>query len=410
MLEEYYKILGLQAGVSLEEIKKAYRFLAKKYHPDVSDDPDAGDKFIKITEAYEILVNRSVIETLHITAESKEEQKFTYEYFRKAAKEKAKMAAEMRYEKLQREHEAFQKSGMYDLFLFLNYIFHGFIVLAALFLLVFPVVLAIRTGFFGMFFLWIIGGFLVLFIIGKGKSFFRLGSFFYTYKDLKALFNQEMGKGTIMCEYCPEKRADSYPYKMGMLKVLDVQLNFFGSLWHDARYKRTYRKLNIPRSKKAFRIHLTTSIIKVFSILSALFILPFESMLWRITGGMISGSIISFFILLATGTKSKVSYLLNWNVLIKILLLVLVLVLLSDWHAFPNIKPTDYLGVGFMLMLFFQDIFLDVIIRIFFRNRNLVKPLFKQPVEIQQLANQGYQNYLDIPIWSTVFPFIKWIF
>lgn len=410
MLEEYYKILGLNKGANQEEIKKAYRFLAKMFHPDVSDDPDAGEKFIKITEAYEILMNRSVFETLRITSDSEEEQKYTYEYFKKVAREKAKMAAEMRYETLRREHEAFQKSGMYDLFLLMNYFFHGFLVVFTLFLLIFPVYLAIKTGFFGMFFLWIIGGFLVFFIIGKGKSFFRLGSFFYTYKDLKSLVNEEMGMGTVNCWYCLRQKADSYPYKMGMLKVHDVQLNFFGALWHDARYKRTYKKLSIPRSKKAFRIHFANSIIKILFILTALSILPFESWLWRLAGGMIAGGLLSVTILLLTRTRSKVSYLLNWNLIIKISLLFLVLVLLSDWHAFPIIKSTDYLGAGFLLMLFFQDIFVDLFIKGIFRQRDLIKPIFKQPEEIQQLANHGYQTYLDIPIWSAVFPFIKWIF
>jgi len=329
MLEEYYKILGLSRGANQEEIKKAYRFLAKKYHPDVSDDPDAGEKFIIITEAYEILINRSILETLKITSDSEEEEKYTYEYFRKAAKEKAKMAAKMRYEKLHREHEAFQKSGMYDLFLLFNYIFHGFLVAGTIFLLVFPVYLAIRTGFFGMFILWIIGGFLALFIIGKGKSFFKLGPFFYNYKDLKALFYEEMGKGTENCAYCPRKKANSYPYKLSMLKVHDIQLNFFGTLWHDARYKRTYKKLNIPRSKKAFRIHLANSVIKIFLILTAMVILPFDSWLWRFIGGMIAGGMLSSILLVLTGTRSKVSYLLTWNMILKISLLFLVLALLS---------------------------------------------------------------------------------
>jgi hypothetical protein len=410
MLEEYYTILGLKNGAKQEEIKKAYRFLAKKHHPDVSDDPDAGEKFIIITEAYEILMNRSVLETLRITSDSEDEQKYTYEYFRKAARETAKRAAEMRYEKLQREHEAFQKSGMYDLFLLLNYMFHGFLVLVTLFLLIFPVYLAIKTTFYGMFILWIIGGLLALFIIGKGKSFFRLGSFFYTYKDLKALINEDMGTGIVNCEYCSKQKANSYPYKMGMLKVHDVQLNFFGALWHDVRYKRTYKKLSIPRSKKAFRIHFANSIIKILLILTSLIILPFESWIWRLAGGMMAGGFISVIILVLMRTRSKVSYLLNWNMIIKLFLLLMVVVLLSDWQSFPIIKSTDYLGVGFVLMLFFEDIFVDLIMKILFRKRDFTKPIFKQPAPIQNLVNHGYQTYLDIPVWSAIFPFIKWIF
>jgi len=53
---DYYEVLGLTKAASPEEIKKAYRQNAKKYHPDVNkDDPDAAEKFKEVAEAYEIL-------------------------------------------------------------------------------------------------------------------------------------------------------------------------------------------------------------------------------------------------------------------------------------------------------------------------------------------------------------------
>jgi len=53
---DYYEVLGLTKAASPEEIKKAYRQKAKKYHPDVNkDDPDAAEKFKEVAEAYEIL-------------------------------------------------------------------------------------------------------------------------------------------------------------------------------------------------------------------------------------------------------------------------------------------------------------------------------------------------------------------
>jgi DnaJ-class molecular chaperone len=55
--KDYYKILGLQQGASKEDIKKAYRELAKKYHPDVSKEPDSAEKFKEIQEAYEVLMD-----------------------------------------------------------------------------------------------------------------------------------------------------------------------------------------------------------------------------------------------------------------------------------------------------------------------------------------------------------------
>lgn len=49
-------MLGLHKGCTDEEIKKAYRQLAKKYHPDLNpDDKDAEAKFKEVNEAYEVL-------------------------------------------------------------------------------------------------------------------------------------------------------------------------------------------------------------------------------------------------------------------------------------------------------------------------------------------------------------------
>jgi curved DNA-binding protein len=53
--KDYYAILGLARGASADEVKKAYRKLARKYHPDVSKEKDAEEKFKEINEAYQTL-------------------------------------------------------------------------------------------------------------------------------------------------------------------------------------------------------------------------------------------------------------------------------------------------------------------------------------------------------------------
>ncbi|MFW5659651.1 MAG: DnaJ domain-containing protein, partial [Bacteroidota bacterium] len=55
---DYYEVLGVDKGADQKEIKKAYRRLARKYHPDRNpDDDSAAEKFREVSEAYEILTD-----------------------------------------------------------------------------------------------------------------------------------------------------------------------------------------------------------------------------------------------------------------------------------------------------------------------------------------------------------------
>jgi curved DNA-binding protein len=53
--KDYYKIMGVARDASQDDIKRAHRKLARKYHPDVSKEPDAEERFKEVQEAYEVL-------------------------------------------------------------------------------------------------------------------------------------------------------------------------------------------------------------------------------------------------------------------------------------------------------------------------------------------------------------------
>lgn len=105
-----YQILEVKQGASKAEIKNAYRQLAKRYHPDYNQDPDAEDKFIEITEAYELLTEGPRLSAT--TADFTEEAPvMDHETLRR---ERARAYARMRFESFKKNNDAFKKAWYYE--------------------------------------------------------------------------------------------------------------------------------------------------------------------------------------------------------------------------------------------------------------------------------------------------------
>ena len=139
-LSRYHKILGIPPGASKGQIKNAYRKLAKEFHPDRSTLPNAKEKFIEVSEAYEALYEGKIAQKKARQSQSRKttpREKYWHVYrpprnaservaWEKVAEErkayyqaKAKRQAEKRFQKFKEENNAFRKSVFYTPLLWL---------------------------------------------------------------------------------------------------------------------------------------------------------------------------------------------------------------------------------------------------------------------------------------------------
>ena len=396
--KDYHKILELDHDAGPGEIKQAYRKMAKIYHPDINDSPDAHERFIEITEAYEILMNHDLnIYSIHRSkAASSEFMRARYERARQEAQESARRYAKMKFEKFQQEQEAFKKSGWHDLILTFRYIMRILAFPLIGFFIALPLVsehVAEQTSGFVIF--WLAACILILFIVNNWKNYLRIDSYYYHLSDLGKVLKDSSRRTGQECYYCPGHMAMIYPYKLTMFRIRSIQIQTFGALYgRKAGTSRKFKTLRIPRSRKAFFVHSLASLVKISVLLCSMVFLsayPFDRLSLAI--GLVSGSILSGLLHLALNTKSKVSYLISYGMLIKLLVWFLLI-----W----------FFGSYAFIFLFF-DPMLEAFLRLISGDRLFI-PLGRQYPALYQSFCKRYQLYMELPVLSVISPLFRWLF
>ena len=145
---DYYKVLNISENATLEEIKKAFRELAKEYHPDKNKSSDASVKFREVFEAYEILkdkITKDIFDERRRKFYNKKSAEFnnekytnseTYENVKKEANKRAEYFSKMTFDDFLQSSifmlkKATSKFALLLMFLFgLFMIFFGFFAMA----------------------------------------------------------------------------------------------------------------------------------------------------------------------------------------------------------------------------------------------------------------------------------------
>jgi hypothetical protein len=112
---EAYKILGLKPSASPQEIRRAYRGLVKKYHPDKNNSAGAHEKFLAIQTAYELLLNGSSETPDTTKVWQNENQRAAQDAQQKAAYEQYRQHARQKFAQRKAAEEAYKTAYLQDL-------------------------------------------------------------------------------------------------------------------------------------------------------------------------------------------------------------------------------------------------------------------------------------------------------
>jgi hypothetical protein len=325
-----------------------------------------------------------------------------------------KQRARAQRERKKQQDEYFQRPEWHDPILFLKYAGNGFILFLAIAAVLGPLMLAVfgdPESLAGTAIFMIMGIFTLVYIYQKRKTWFRLGKFNTSWKKLWDHFRLVPGKPSKdRCCYSRSSMADGKAYRIELIKTVDIIVQSYGVLNHRARYKNKVKRVVLPRSSRAVFYHRMVSVLKITTVLVFLIAFPLTSVLWRFIAGLFMGGLLSSILLKLAGIRSKVSYLFTPGFIMKITLWLVSLALISRLGPGFDLQISSYVYLVMAGLLFFLDMIFDLVFGFLPFYRRLFRPVLKQGTILESLYREGYQNYQELPVYSIIYPLIRWFF
>lgn len=416
-MKNYFEVLGIPQNSSREDIQKAYRQLAKLYHPDVSKSPDAHERFCEITEAYEFIMNHWPSQTALFPGETLTQDQYevyqtteAFARFRQEAREKAHQHARMRYEKFRKQHEAFQQSGINDIALLLTSMIRLLSIVLFLFLLFMPVIMVLTTHWTWILlalFMWPFALIIGWYIRDNRKDYLMPGELYYTPSRIRRLFT-EKHPTDVACYYCRGKKANSKPYQLDLLKLKEIKYSSGGYRQHNVNYVNRNISIAIPRSQKAFIIHSLIAGIKILSLIACMLFLNLNSLVWRFILGIIAGGFLGALLRLGSGTRSNISYLISYGFLIRVFIWFSAIIAVSrfSWQPF-TISTNDAVYFAVTAIVVFDSFIMQFLEAVL--GKNASTPIIRQYPEAEVRFRDGFVVYNDVPVLSVIYPLFRWM-